>query len=457
MTPAHSAFPVIPSQVAFRRADKRKPGLTTMGYERPVADHVIPEVLERAVGRVYHRHEGLRTTIAEVPSGLDVSSPEYLWLGFRNVVADQPVVSFEINSPPPATAESRFPGIQSPPDAGEPAWLPGIRADPSQLPVFRFYLIDSRPNRILRIVTDHALCDRWSLFALQPDIERAYLQELEGAPASPQAPPFSSLATSLYSMWTSGSYGERLQAIEKDVASLDMRPLPDTGERPPDSALIRSFVVSLSSDSTRRFESLHGRLETARLAVAIAMFSSAVGAEFGWRRLALLLPHANRSAKEVGSVGLFADAQYVFASLENGPDMLMRQLSADLRQARALSSPPAALVQASPAARDVLRTAPRLAADVLIKPRRGGARRSGRSEVFTETAGREPTVPDEDTITLSTPPSFPGQPDLRFLCNFAPRHQFSINFRADRVPQAAAMSIAERLLRQIRESGTAER
>jgi hypothetical protein len=452
MAATSSTFPSIPSQVAFRFADRPRPGLTTVGYERPIADHVVPEVLGRAIGRLYHRHEALHTTLVEAPTDLDPSSPEYLWHGLRNIVAERPIVSFEVTGPSPdGVGFGRTEG-RPPPDAGEPSWLPGVRADPGRLPVFRFLLLDGGPNRILRMVTDHSLCDRWSLFALQPDIERAYRQELAGAPASPQAPPFSSYAKNLYSLWTSGAFTESLVSIETKVASLDMGPLPDTGERPPASGLIRSFVVSLSTDSTRRFEAIRARLKASRLTVAIALFSRAVGAEFGWRHLALLLPRANRSSKEVGSLGLFADAQYVFASVATGVDALVRRLSADLEEARIRMPPPAALAQASPAIRDILRAMPRLAADVLIRPRPGGSRRNAGSEVFVRAESREPTGHDEDTIAFSCPPSFPGQPHLRLLCSFGPRHQFSVNFHVDRVPRSAARSIAERLLREVRES-----
>lgn len=445
-------FPSIPSQVAFRLADRRNPGLTTMCYEMPVADHVVPEILERAIARVYHRHEVMRTTLVEIPSALDVSSAEYLWSGFRNVVAERPVVSFELSSPEPVAVRTGTLGPARSPDAGEPGWLPGIRADPGQLPVFRFRLIEGEQGRILRVITDHSLCDRWSLLALQPDIDRAYRQELLGEPLSQAAPPFSSLAGNLYSLWTSGAFDDQLLAIEKKVAALDMMPLSDTGERPPDAALIQSFVLSLSRDSTRCFEAIYGQLKATRLTVAIALFSQAVGAEFGWHRLALLLPRANRSAREVGSVGLFADAQYIFTSAEGDQASRVTQLSADLRQSRVRLPPPANLVQASPAMREVLLAVPRMAADVLIRPTRSGSGPAGRSGVFIQESHEESTGDDEDTIAASSPPSFPRQPDIRFLCDFGQRHQFCVNFRVDRVPRSAALSIAERLLAQIRES-----
>jgi hypothetical protein len=441
MAPTSSAFPAIPSQVVFVSVDRSRPGLTAMGYERQVADHVEPELMGRAVARVYRRHEALRTTTVATHRDIDPASPDYFWLGLRNLVAEQPVVSFECIS-------SAEPGADFP---GEPGWLPGIRTDPSCLPVFRFQLISRAEDRVLRIVTDHALCDRWSLFALQRDIERAYKHELEQGPASdPDAYPFSAFAASMYSAWTAGLFDEAISVIEKEVPALDMQALPGTGEQPSGTAWIKAFVVSLGADSTSRFEAACARLKTTRLALALALFAGAVGAEFGWRRLAWWVPHANRSARTLNSVGLFADSQYVFTALEAGFEMVVREIAASLEDARVRVPPPAALVRAWPTVRDKLRTAPRLAADVQINPRRRGSRRPGTAEIFVEKPVVQPRDSEEDVIVASSPPSFPGQPDLRLTCDFSQRHSFSVNFRVDHIAHAAARSIAERLLHGIR-------
>jgi hypothetical protein len=443
MTPASFTYPILPSQVAFRSIDKQYPGLTTMVHERVVADHVVPELLQRAVARVYSRHEVLRTTISDVVAGLDPSSPEFVWHGFRNVVADEPVTGLELDDSP-APPERHF--------LDEPTWVPGIRADPMRLPVFRMQFFSGGSTRLLRIITDHALCDRWSLFVLERDIERAYQQEVMSTSAAVEtAHPFSAFATEIYSTWSSGSFDERVRAMEKEVLSLDMCEPPRAVERQSTSALIESFVVSLGRDSTARFDALQARLRTTRLAVAIAMFVTAVGAEFGWHRLALMVPHANRSLRTRGSVGLFADSQYVFTSLSAGFESTVSEVSASLKETLHRVPPPAAMLQASPLVRDMLRVLPRLAADVGIRPRQGVQRAGGPPGVFPEAVGPVRDSPAEDSIVLSTPPSFPAQPDIRLTCDFSQCHQFSVNFKVDRVSHAAAKSVAERLLRQIQE------
>jgi hypothetical protein len=412
-----------------------------MVYERQLTDEAEPELVRRAVGRVCQRHEALRTTVVAVRDDLDPLSPEYLWHGFENRVAEQPVVSFECAGLAGAAREA----------AGEPGWLPGIRTPPGELPVFRFQLIGRAGQRALRIITDHALCDRWSLFALQRDIERAYQQEAHCAPASDEAAyPFSSFAASMYSAWVAGGFGHQLAAVEKAVAALDMRPLPGTGDRAPGGSLIKSFVASLSAGSTSRFEMACARLESTRLAVAIALFARAVGAEFGWRRLAWMIPHANRSARSLNSVGLFADSRYLFTNVDASFETAVREISGHLRDGQAHVSPPAALVWAWPGARDTIRVIPRLAADVQINPRRGGSRRGKAAGIFVERPVTEAQGHDEDLITFSSPPSFPAQPDLRLACDFSQRHKFAVNFRVDHIHRAAARSVAERLLQEIK-------
>ncbi|TDD15102.1 hypothetical protein [Nonomuraea diastatica] len=442
-------YPAIPSQSAFRAIDRTDPGLTTMVYERPVAPHVRTALLRQAVDEVYQRHEVLRTTLVDADPGSPSSPLETLWLGFRNVVAERPVGALDVIVPSHT--------LQA--DHGEPGWLPGLRADPGRLPVFRFQLIDGPARRKLRILTDHALCDRWSLFVLQRDIERSYRRILAGAPAGAgETYPFSAFAGELYARWTSGALEARTKALGEKVLALDMSHISEISESLSEPASVESFVVALSSASTRRFEALYSQAGSSRLGVAIALFANAVAAEFGWRRLALLTPHANRPIKARGSVGLFADAQYIFASVEAGFEAVVREVSASLKEPLTSTPPPAALIQALPGAREVLQSVPRLAADVLIRPRRGGPDlRAGQVQLFEDAGEEEADRPDEDAIVTFTPPSWPGQPDLRLTCNFSNRHELSVNYRVDRIPASSARAIAQRLLREIQSAGTSGR
>ncbi|MGP3928808.1 hypothetical protein [Nonomuraea sp. KM88] len=438
-------YPAIPSQSAFRAIDRADPGLTTIVYERPIASQASPELLRQAVAEVYQRHEVLRTVIVDGEPGSPSSPLESLWLGYRNVVAERPVEALDVIAPEHT--------LQS--DHGEPGWLPGLRADPGRLPVFRFQLIEGPVRRKLRILTDHALCDRWSLFVLQRDIERSYRRIMAGAPASTgEIYPFSTFARELYSMWTSGVLKDKTKALGEKITALDMSPLSEISGSLCKPASVESFVVALSSESTRRFEALNAQAGSSRLGVAIALFAHAVAAEFGWRRLALLTPHANRSLKARGSVGLFADAQYIFASVEAGLAAAVREVSTSLKETLTGTPPPAALIQALPGAREVLQSVPRLAADVQIRPRRGGpVSRTGRIELFEDAGEEDIERPDEDAIVTLTPPSWPGQPDLRLTCDFSNRHELSVNYRVDHIPASSARAIAQRLLRQIQRAG----
>jgi hypothetical protein len=420
------SYPVLPAQAAYRSIDRANRGLTTVVIEYTLEPDTDLDVLARAVAAVGARHEALRMTVERAP-GAERSGPDYWWLGFHNVVAENADVTLER-----AVAQGRTP-----------------RADPSRLPVFRFQTVTGEAGSALRIVTDHALCDGWSLRVLCRDIELAYERALASKERLPtESYPFSKFADGQYRRWLAGGFEDAVKTVEERICRA-VPPAAQDHRRLPRWPFIKMCELQLGKESTARFEAIRTNLGSTRFVVALALFSTALNAVFDWREFVALVPNVNRPREAAGSVGPFSDSHFLVCRYSDDLRELARGIATGLAGGLRGSSPPAALVQARPAVREILAAFPRVTAEVSFEALRGLPPGRGGARVFrTRTDGDGPA--EDDVIEPVPAPKFPAQPDLRLSCSFSRGHRLSVAFRVDRVPASAAASVARQMLERIR-------
>jgi condensation domain-containing protein len=420
-------FPALPAQAAFRAIDRAGRGLTTVVSELPLMPGTDLGVLGRAVRVVGVRHEALRTAVERVRD-MDSSAPDFLWLGFRNVVARDCHVTLE-----QVTGQGRPP-----------------RADPSRLPVFRFQAVMHGTEMALRIVTDHALCDGWSLRVLYRDIELAYARALTpGEPPMGEAYPFSRFAGQRHRQWRAGELEGAVRTAAERICAV--RP-PDASEPAglPRWPFIKAYEIRLGKESAARFEAIRSRAKCTRFAVALALYFMALNAVFGWHDFVARITTGNRPRDARDSVGLFSDSQFLTGTLGGGFYALAHSLAASMVASMSGSFPPAVLVQEQPAVREALAAFPHVTADVLpgMLPAAPPGRETARL-YLTETPGGEPC--EDDVIEPVPVPRFAAQPDFRLSCSFSRHYHLRIAFRVDRIPERAAVAVAQGILDAVRQ------
>lgn len=413
-------YPTLPAQASFRAIDRAGHGLTTVVWEQALAPDTDMSVLARAVSAVGRRHEALRTTVLKAEDG-GSATPNRLWHAFENVVAGSEHVMLERVTQP-----------------GHP------RADPSRLPVFRFQLVQNDTGPTLRIVTDHSLCDRWSLLVLRGDIERAYESERTNrAPHHTAAYPFSRFVRARYGQWASGQFDSDIEATARRISELKppaMRRIQGLPRWP----FTQAYELKLGKESTSQFEAIRKRTICTRFAVALALFSEALRTIFDWREFVVLVPNANRPHEAAESVGLFSDSQIVISRPAGSFSEAAREIAAHLTVGIRGASPPAALMQERTAAREYFATAPRVTAELSFDSLPGERAATSGTRVFApKIVGADPT--DGDVIERAATSVFPVQPDLKLTCAFAERHALTITYRVDRIPADIAMSVAQEI------------
>lgn len=419
--------PTIPAQAAFRAIDRGGRGLTTVVWEHALIPDIDLDALARAVAAVGRRHEALRTTVERAkdvcPAALD-----FMWLGFRNVVEENAHVTIEQLIKP-----------------GRPP-----RADPSRLPVFRFQVVADDTGPTLRVITDHALCDGWSLRVLCRDIELAYEYEF-ASPGRPltNAYPFSQFTEQRYKHWRAGKFENAIRATQDRIC--DARPpVMDEVAGLSRWPFTQAYELEFSKQSTSRFENIRTRAGCTRFAVALSLFLAALNEVFSWRDLVVLVPNINRSKETLASVGLFSDSHFVVYRAAYDFHHAIRTIAASLADSTQ-GSPPAELVRERPAVREVLDAFPRVTGDVSfdVLPETRSDRR-GPGIFLSGSIDVEAT--EEDVIRPVTTPKLPAQPDLRLKCSFSEQHHLSIIYRVDRIASCAAASVAQGILENIRKA-----
>lgn len=417
--------PALPAQAAFRTIDRAGRGLTTVITERALVSDIDVPALARAVTATAARHEALSTTVQRAHDA-DPSDPGFLWTGFENVVNDAVPVVLEQGA-----------------RLGRPP-----RADPSRLPVFRLQLVTDDAGAALRIVTDHALCDRWSLLVLCRDIELAYGRERVAGDQPPAgAFPFSRFVGRQYRRWQAGEFDSAMRSVEKrilraqppdvtEAARLDRRPLTHV------------YDLRLGRESAKRFEAIRAHARSTRFVVALALFFAAINVVFGWRDLIALVPSVNRPREAWDSVGLYADSRFVICRLTGDFYDMAREISSSLADMMRASSPPAALVQGRASVREVLASFPRVTGDMLFDTLPADRPAHRMAQVFAppDADGQ----PADDVIEPAMAPIFPAQPDLRLTCSFSGQHRLSIAFRVDRILESDALSVAQAIAETLR-------
>lgn len=139
--------------------------------------------LERAIGRLSHRHEALRSTISTN--------------GTRMLVADStelPLTHLDLSALPEAERTQRLRRI------GEEDMTTPF--DLVKGPLFRFRLIRTAPDgHLLRITGHHIVCDGWSLGILMAEVSAFYNTERTGQDAGlPDAVPFGTYAEATFDL-----------------------------------------------------------------------------------------------------------------------------------------------------------------------------------------------------------------------------------------------------------------
>ena len=361
---------------------------------------------------------------------VDPSAPDFLWTGFENVVTDAVPVVLEQGT-----------GLGRPP-----------RADPSRLPVFRFQVVTDNAPAALRVVTDHALCDRWSLLVLFRDIELAYGRELASAdqPLS-GAYPFSQFADRQHLRWQTGEFDSAIRSVEKrilDAQPPDLSQAAELNRRP----LVHVYDLNLGRESADRFEAIRTQARATRFVVALGLFFTAINVVFGWHDLIALVPSVNRPREAGDSVGLYADSRFVICRLTGGFYDMVREIGLSLADGFGRSSPPAALVQGRASVREALASFPRVTCDMLFDtlPSDPPERRAARIFAPPDADGKDAA---DDVIERAAAPLFPVQPDLRLRCSFSGQPRLSIAFRVDRIAESDALSVAQAIAKTIRKMG----
>ncbi|MCB9169811.1 MAG: amino acid adenylation domain-containing protein [Flavobacteriales bacterium] len=234
--------------------------------------------LERAIDRLVHRHEGLRTVI-------NSSGTRGIVLGSMHV----PVNLIDLTGH--KDAEMEIARITTE-DLGTPF-------DLLHGPLFRVQLIRIAPHQHqLRLTGHHIICDGWSLGIIMADISRMYTAFRTGAPSELQeAQAFSAYALALQDLERSSEHAqiERFW-LEQFAPPLPLMDLPVDHKRPREKTYNGARIdVELPQDLVKGLKAVATRSGSSFVTTLLTAFETFLYAVTGDPDLVVGLPAAGQN------------------------------------------------------------------------------------------------------------------------------------------------------------------